>query len=402
MFRLASRLAAVVPSASATVSAAAKRLSAQGRDIIDLGLGEPDFDTPPHIVEAAHAAGLRGDTRYPLTGGTLDLCRAVADKLHRDHGVDYDTNEIIVSNGAKQVIFNALVATLEPGDEVVLCAPYFGSYESMTALLGGVSVPVACAPKNGFRLTPEQLDDAITERTRWIILNHPSNPTGVVYSHSELRELGEVLEHNPHVNVLSDEIYEHIIFDGRRFVSFAEAYPELRERTLIVNGVSKAYAMTGWRIGYGVGPAELITAMTTVQSQATSGACSIAQAAALAALDGPQDHIGVFRSAFEARRNVVADAVAAIDGLALVTPGGAFYAYVGCDALIGARARSGVVLDDDTAVSRFLLETAGVASVPGAAYGMSPFFRLSTASSAETLADAMQRIGSAVSELSHA
>lgn len=402
MIRLSSRLDAVVPSASATVSTAAKHLSAQGRDIVDLGLGEPDFDTPPHIIDAAHAAAVRGETRYPLTGGTLDLCRAVVEKLRRDHGVEYDTNDVIVSNGAKQVIFNALMATLEPGDEVVLCAPYFGSYESMTALLGGVSVPIACTPANGFRLTPAQLDDAITERTRWIILNHPSNPTGVVYSHAELRELGAVLEHHPHVSVLSDEIYEHIIFDGRRFVSFAEACPELRERTLIVNGVSKAYAMTGWRIGYGAGPAELITAMTTVQSQATSGACSIAQAAALAALGGQQDHIDVFRSAFEARRNVVADAVAAIDGLSLVTPGGAFYAYVGCDALIGATTASGDVLDDDTAVSRFLLDTAGVASVPGAAYGMSPFFRLSTASSAETLADAMGRIGSAVSELRHA
>ena len=402
MIRISSRLAAVVPSASATVSAAAKQLSARGRDIVDLGLGEPDFDTPPHIVEAAHAAGLRGDTRYPLTGGTIDLRRAVVDKLQRDHAVDYDTDEIIVSNGAKQVIFNALMATLEPGDEVVLCAPYFGSYESMTALLGGVSVPVACAPDNGFRMTPAQLDDAITERTRWIILNHPSNPTGVVYSHAELRGLGDVLQRHPHVNVMSDEIYEHIIFDGRRFVSFAEACPQLRERTLIVNGVSKAYAMTGWRIGYGAGPTALITAMITVQSQATSGACSIAQAAALAALDGPQDHIGMFRSAFEERRDVVAEAVAGIDGLSLVVPGGAFYAYVGCDALIGATTTAGVVLDDDTAVSRFLLDAAGVASVPGAAYGMSPFFRLSTASSAQTLADAMGRIGAAVAELGHA
>lgn len=399
MIPLSSRLAAVVPSASATVSAAAKQLSSEGRDIVDLGLGEPDFDTPRHIVEAAYAAGLRGDTRYPLTGGELDLRRAVADKLRRDNAVDYEMNEIIVSNGAKQVIFNALMATLEPGNEVVLCAPYFGSYESMTALLGGVSVPVTCAAANGFRLTPAQLEAVITDRTRWIILNHPSNPTGVVYSHAELRDLGDVLDRHPQVNVMSDEIYEHIIFDDRRFISFGDACPELRDRTLIVNGVSKAYAMTGWRIGYGAGPAELITAMTTVQSQATSGACSIAQAAALAALDGPQDHIDVFRQAFEARRNVVAEAVATIDGLSLVLPGGAFYAYIGCDELIGATAPTGAVLGDDTAVSRYLLDAAGVASVPGAAYGMSSFFRLSTASSAATLSDAMVRIGSVVAEL---
>lgn len=399
MIPLASRLGAVVPSASASVSATAKVLVASGRDVIDLGLGEPDFDTPSHVVEAAAAAARRGDTRYPPTGGTAALKVAVVDKMHRDHGLTYERDEIVVSNGAKQVIFNALMATLEVGDEVLLCAPYFGSYESITSLLGGVTVAIDCPESDGFALTPERLDAAISPRTRWIVLNHPSNPTGVVYSHDDLRAFGAVLARHPRVNVLSDEIYEHIIFDQRRFVSFAEACPELRERTLVVNGVSKAYAMTGWRIGYGVGPTNLIAAMTTVQSQATSGACSVAQAAAVEALAGDQRHIDDFRAAFERRRDLVVEALAHVDRLTLAAPGGAFYAYIGCSGLIGTAAPGGTPLSDDTMVSKFLLETAGVATVPGAAYGLSPFFRISTASADDVIADALARIATAVARL---
>lgn len=396
MIHIANRLSAVVPSASATVSAAAKVLIAEGRDVIDLGLGEPDFDTPGHIVAAASRAAEAGDTRYPPTGGTTALKSAVCDKLRRDHNLTFERDEIIVSNGAKQVIFNALMATLEAGDEVLLCAPYFGSYESITALLGGVVVPIECDEADGFALTPEGLEASISQRTRWLVLNHPSNPTGVVYSAEQLSSFGEVLGRHPHVNVATDEIYEHVIFDDRQFVSFGRACPDLRDRTLIVNGVSKAYAMTGWRIGYGAGPAHLIAAMVTVQSQATSGACSVAQAAAVEALNGPQDHIDEFRSAFERRRNLVVDAVAGINGLTLATPGGAFYAYIGCGGLLGAVTPRGDELVDDTAVSRFLLEEVGVATVPGSAYGLSPFFRISTASADEVIVDALDRLAVAV------
>ncbi|BAN02320.1 pyridoxal phosphate-dependent aminotransferase [Ilumatobacter coccineus] len=401
MTSLAGRLAAVVPSASASVSAAARSLAAAGHDIVDLGLGEPDFDTPAHIVAAAARAAEAGDTRYPPTGGTPALKAAVIDKMRRDHGIDVAPGEVIVSNGAKQVIFDALMATLEPRDEVLLCAPYFGSYESMTALLGGTTVAVDCPERDGFALTPERLEEAITECSRWLILNHPSNPTGVVYSHDELRAFGDVLAEHPQVSVLSDEIYEHIIFDERRFVSFSTACPELRDRTLVVNGVSKAYAMTGWRIGYGVGPAHLIAAMTTVQSQITSGACSVAQAAAVEALTGPQQHIDEFRSAFERRRDLVVDAIADIDELTLATPGGAFYAYLGCARLIGATTSAGEVLADDVAVAAYLLDNVGVATVPGAAYGLSPYVRISTASADNVIADALTRIATAAADVRH-
>jgi len=395
----ASRLASVKPSASAWVSQAAKEARARGEDVIDLGLGEPDFDTPDHIKQAAHDAALAGETIYPPTGGTARLKSAVSAKFERENGLTYAADEIIVSNGAKQVIFNAMMATLEPGDEVILPAPYFGQYKDIVLILGGVPVTVPCPVEAGFRLTAESLSQAISARTRWVFLNLPSNPAGAVASKDDLSALGGVLSGHPRVLVLSDEIYEHILFDGRQFVSFAAACPNLRDRILTVNGVSKSYAMTGWRIGFGAGHRELIAAMTKVQSQISSGACSIAQAAAAAALEGPQDEVRRFRDAFESRRNLVVARVAEIDGLTLDPPGGAFYAFIGCGDLIGARKPDGGVIENDTDVAGYLLDAAGIASVPGSAYDLSPFFRISTAASETVLTDAMGRIALAIERL---
>ncbi|WP_425078074.1 pyridoxal phosphate-dependent aminotransferase [Ruegeria denitrificans] len=395
----ASRLKPAKPSASAWVSQAAKEAKARGEDVIDLGLGEPDFDTPDHIKEAARQAALRGETKYPPTNGTLAMRRAVVDKFKRENDLDYALDEVIVSNGAKQVLFNAFMATLEPGDEVLLCAPYFGQYKDIVLILGGVPVPLECPAKAGFLLTPDQLRDAITPRTRWLLLNQPSNPSGAVYSDAQIAALGDVLADHDRVLVLSDEIYEHILFDGRVFRSIAALCPGLKDRTLTVNGVSKAYAMTGWRIGYGAGHKDLIAAMTKVQSQISSGPCSIAQAAAAAALNGPQDDVRNFCRAFEARRDLVVARVAKIPGLTLDAPGGAFYGLIGCAGLIGAKTPQGETLATDTDVTAYLLKAAGVAAVPGSAYDLSPFFRISTAASEEVLSTAMDRIARAVGDL---
>ncbi len=393
------RLAAVKPSASMAASQAAKALCATGVDVIDLGLGEPDFPTPVHIVEAAYKAALAGETLYTAAAGTPALRKAVTDKFARENGLSYTADDIVVANGAKQIIFNALMATLGDGDEVILPAPYFVSYPEMAKLLGGVPVFAPCPADSGFRLTPEVLERAITPRTKWLFLNMPGNPSGAVYSMAELQALGKVLENHPQVLILSDEIYEHILFDGRSFVSFGLACPELTNRTLIVNGVAKAYAMTGWRIGYAAGPAPLVKAMNTVQSQSCTSVASPMQAAALAALTGPQDCVAEFRKAFERRRNLVVAGIAGIPGLQLPPPEGAFYAYIGCADLIGRRTPKGAVLTDDVAVSNYLLAEGHVSSVPGSAYGLSPFFRISTATSDEILSEAVRRIARAVAAL---
>ena len=395
----ASRLSVVHPSASMAVNGMAKALTAEGHDVIDLGLGEPDFDTPSHIIEAAHAAALAGKTRYEPTGGAPELKQAVARKLARENDLTYAPDEIIVSNGAKQVIYNALMATLEPGEEVLHCAPYFDIYKTITLVLGGVPKILPCSAADGFRLTPEALEQAIGESTRWLLLNSPSNPAGATYDAAQLAALGAVLARHPNVFVLADEVYEHIIFDGQPFTSFATACPELRDRTLTVNGVSKAFAMTGWRIGYGAGPRDLITAMTTVQSQVTSGACAIAQAAAAAALDGPQEDVALFREAFERRRNLVVAETAKIPGLTLASPGGAFYTYIGCEDFIGATAPDGTLIEDDVGFAKYLLNEGKVAAVPGSAYGLSPFIRFSTATSEEKLVQAMERMADCLSKL---
>lgn len=399
MSYIASRLSVVKPSASMAASQAAKALRAKGIDVIDLGLGEPDFATPPHIIDAAYAAARAGDTLYTAPTGTPAVRKAIADKLRRENGLDYGPDDIIVSNGAKQIIFNALLATLESADEAILPAPYFVSYPEVVKLLGGTPVTVECPETSGFRLTPELLEGAITPRTKWLFLNMPSNPTGAVYSDAQLKALGAVLAKYPHVLVLSDEIYEHILFDGGEFVSFGKACPELRDRTLIVNGVSKSYAMTGWRVGYAAGPVPLVKAMATIQGQSVTSVCSVAQAATVAALNGPQEEVSRFRAAFEKRRDLVVDGIGQIDGLTLSPPDGAFYAYIGCAGLIGRKTPKGVILDDDTAVSNYLLNEGRVASVPGVAYGLSPYFRISTATSEDVLTQAIARIKEAVSEL---
>jgi aspartate aminotransferase len=380
-------------------SMAAKALRATGIDVIDLGLGEPDFPTPAHIAEAAYKAALAGETLYTPSNGTPALRAAVAEKFRRENGLTFSPDEITVANGAKQIIFNALMATLNDGDEAILPAPYFVSYPEMVKLLGGVPVTPVCDADAGFRLTPAVLEQAITPRTKWLFLNAPGNPSGAVYSAAELRALGDVLARQPQVLILSDEIYEHILFDNRTFTSFGQACPDLRDRTLIVNGVAKAYAMTGWRIGYAAGPTALLKAMNTVQSQSCTSVAAPMQAAAVAALTGPQDCIPMFRAAFERRRDLVVAAVASIPGLTLPPPEGAFYAYIGCAALIGRQTPQGETLTDDTAVVRYLLNHAHVSAVPGAAYGLSPFFRISTATADETLTEAMTRIARAVADL---
>lgn len=399
MSYVANRLAAVKPSASMAASQAAKTLAATGVDVIDLGLGEPDFPTPAHVASAAYDAALAGQTLYTASAGTAELRQAVADKFRRENGLDYGPADIVVANGAKQIIFNALMATLDDGDEAILPAPYFVSYPEMVKLLGGVPVTPQCAPETGFRLTPEVLEAAITPRTKWLFLNMPGNPSGAVYSRQELAALGAVLARHPQILILSDEIYEHIIFDGREFVSFGAACPELKDRTLIVNGVAKAYAMTGWRVGYAAGPAPLIKAMTTVQSQSCTSVAAPMQAAALAALSGPQDCIAQFREAFQRRRDLVVAAIAKIEGLTLPAPEGAFYAYIGCADLIGRRTPDGKILTGDVAVSDYILAQGHVSSVPGSAYGLAPFFRISTATSDEVLTEAVARIGRAVAAL---
>ncbi len=401
MSYVAARLAAVNPSASMAASMAAKALRAKGLDVIDLGLGEPDFPTPPHVAEAARAAALRGETLYTQAAGTPALRAAVAAKFRRENGLDYGPEDIVVANGAKQIIFNALMATLNDGDEAILPAPYFVSYPEMVKLLGGVPVTPVCGGESGFRLTPAALEAAITPKTKWLFLNTPGNPSGAVYSEADLKALGAVLARHPQVLVLSDEIYEHILFDGRAFTSFGKACPELRDRTLIVNGVAKAYAMTGWRIGYAAGPAPLLKAMNTVQSQSVTSVAAPMQAAALAALTGPQDCIATFRDAFERRRDLVVAGVAKIPGLSLPPPEGTFYAYIGCAGLIGKRTPKGEVLTDDTAMASYLLNEGHVGSVPGAAYGLSPFFRISTATSDEVLTEAIARIARAVAALEY-
>lgn len=361
MSYVATRLAAVKPSASMAASMAVKALRATGVDVIDLGLGKPDFPTPAHVAEAAHEAALAGETLYTQAAGTLALRKAVAEKFRRENGLDYGPDDIVVANGAKQIIFNALMATLNDGDEAILPAPYFVSYPEMVKLLGGAPVTPVCGAETGFRLTPAVLEAAITPRTKWLFLNMPGNPSGAVYSEAELRALGEVLARHPQVLALSDEIYEHILFDGPEFVSFGKACPELRDRTLIVNGVAKAYAMTGWRVGYAPDPAPLLKAMNAVQNQSVTSVAAPMQAAALT---GPQDCIATFREAFERRRDLV--------------------------------------LADDAAVVAYLLNEGHVGAVPGAAYGLSPFFRISTATSDATLTEAMARVGRAVAALSPA
>ena len=399
MLYRAQRLQAVVPSASAAVSQTARALKSAGHDVIDLGLGEPDFSTPAHIIEAAHAAALDGQTRYTPTDGTAALKAAIAAKLERDNAIQYCAPEIIVCNGAKQVIFNALMASAEPGQQVLLCAPYFDSYQNIALVQGLKAVVIPCSADNGFRLTPQLLDDYLTPDTRWLMLNSPSNPAGVVYNRAELEALATVLLSYPETLILCDEIYEKIRFDHNEALSLAAVCPELKHRILTVNGVSKAYAMTGWRIGYGAGPQDLIAAMTTVQSQISSGACSVAQAAAVEALNGPQQVVAECCSIFQRRRDLVVRRIEAIEHLQLSPPGGAFYALIGCAEVQGMVTPQGSVIGSETDFIQHLLQHYQVAAVPGTAYGAESFFRISTATSDEQLSIALDRLAQCVAQL---
>jgi aspartate aminotransferase len=389
---IAHRLAAIKPSPTIAVTNLARELKAAGRDVIGLGAGEPDFDTPDTIKEAAIAAIRAGQTKYTAVDGTPELKAAVAAKFRRENGLDYRLDEISVGTGGKQIIYNALMATLDPGDEVVVPAPYWVSYPDMVLLAGGIPVFVTCPDQTGFKLRPEDLDAAITPRTKWLILNSPSNPTGAAYSAAELRELTDVLLRHPQVWLLTDDIYEHLVYDDFRFVTPLAVEPALRSRCLTMNGVAKAYAMTGWRIGYGGGPTELIKAMAKVQSQSTSNPCSISQAAAVAALTGPQDFIAERAAVFRQRRDLVVDLLNQARGLRCHRPEGAFYVYPSCAGVIGRRTPDGGELADSEAFARYLLESAGVAVVHGAAFGMEPYFRISYATSTELLDEACRRI----------
>jgi aspartate aminotransferase len=381
------------------VTARAIEMRAAGIDVISLSAGEPDFPTPPHIIEAACEAMRRGETRYTPVDGTAALKKAVAGKFKRENGLDYAPSQISVASGAKQIIYNALLATLAPGDEVVVPAPYWVSYTDIVLLGEGRPVVVPCPEAEGFKLTPQALRNAITQRTKWLLLNTPSNPTGAVYSPDELAGLAEVLLDHPQIHVLTDDIYEHILFDGRRFHTIAGVEPRLKARTLTVNGVSKAYAMTGWRIGYAGGPEELIRAMATVQSQSTSNPSSISQAATIAALEGPQDFLRPRALEFQARRDRALELLRAVPGLACETPQGAFYLYPNCAALIGRRRPDGRPLQSDDDLSLYLLDQARVAVVQGSAYGLSPHFRISIATSMDLIEKAIGRIAEAVEAL---
>ncbi len=389
---VAKSLARIKPSPTIAVTDLARKLKAEGRDIIGLGAGEPDFDTPDHIKEAAIAAIRRGETKYTNVDGTPELKAAIARKFKRENGLEYTPQQITVGAGGKQVLYNAFMATLDPGDEVIIPAPYWVSYPDMVLLAGGTPVFVPCPENQGFKLKPEDLEAAITPRTKWVILCSPSNPTGAAYTRAELAALAQVLLRHPHVWVMSDDIYEHLIYDDFQFATIAQVEPRLFERTLTVNGVSKAYCMTGWRIGYAGGPAELIKAMAVIQSQSTSNPCSISQAAAVAALDGDQSFIAKNNAVFQQRRDLVVRELNRAPGLRCPKPEGAFYVYPSCAGVIGKRTPEGKVIETSEDFARYLLESVGVAVVHGSAFGLDPYFRISYATATPVLAEACRRI----------
>ncbi|MDB5553602.1 MAG: aatA [Rhizobium sp.] len=389
---LADALSRVKPSATIAVSQKARELKAKGRDVISLGAGEPDFDTPDNIKKAAIDAMNRGETKYTAISGIIELREAIAKKYKRENNLDYTANQVIVGTGGKQILFNAFMATLNPGDEVVIPAPYWVSYPEMVALCGGTPVFVATTIEKQFKLQPADLEAAITPKTKWFMFNSPSNPSGAAYSRDELKALTDVLMKHPHVWVLTDDMYEHLTFDDFKFATPAEVEPGLYDRTLTMNGVSKAYAMTGWRIGYAAGPLQLIKAMDMIQGQQTSGTNSIAQWAALEALEGPQDFIVKNKAVFQGRRDLVVSMLNQAKGIKCPTPEGAFYVYPSCAELIGKTAPSGKVIETDEDFVSELLETEGVAVVHGSAFGLGPNFRISYATSEELLEEACRRI----------
>jgi aspartate aminotransferase len=380
-------------SASARAAQRARELRAAGRNIIELAQGEPDFNTPDHVIEAAHRAMHAGQTHYTPVDGTPELKAAIVAKFKRENGIDCKPENVSAGAGGKQVLFNALMATLDPGDEVVIPAPSWVAYADITHFCEGVPAWLPTQARHGFKLRPEELERAITPKTKWLMLNSPSNPSGAVYTAEEYRALAAVLERHPHVRVISDEMYEHVLFDGRRFASFVQAVPQLASRTLTVNGCSKTFAMTGWRLGYACGPVELIRAMARMQGQSSLNPSSVSQAAGVAALNGPMDVVRQRCAEFQARRDFIVPRLNAIPGLACEAPHGAFYVYVSCAGWIG---RSGI--KDDADVTAFLLEH-GVALPNGASYGLSPYFRVSFASSLANIEEACKRIDAAARKL---
>ncbi|REC93829.1 pyridoxal phosphate-dependent aminotransferase [Kushneria indalinina] len=402
MTTLARRLSTIAPSATIEISRRAADMRRQGLDIISLSQGEPDFDTPAHIAQAGKRAIDDGQTRYTDVDGTPELKQAVAAKFERDNGLHYATDQISVGTGGKQVIFNALFALIDPEDEVIIPAPYWVSYPDMVRLAGGMPVCVECDGTQGFKLTPEQLETAITPQTKCLILNSPGNPTGAGYHREELIALGEVLKRHPQVFVISDDIYEYLAYDDWAFTTLAAVVPELFERTLTVNGVSKGYAMTGWRIGFGGGPKDLIRAMAMLQGQMTTNPSAISQAAAVEALNGSREFLEEHLEIFRQRRDMCTAAFNAIDGLSCRAPEGAFYLFISCQGLIGRKTPEGEVLERDVDVARFLLDAAHVAVVPGTAFGLGPWFRISFAAATERLGEACERIAHACETLTDA
>lgn len=400
VFRPASRLAPIGVSEILKITGKAAELKRHGMDIIVLGTGEPDFDTPDYVKDAAKRAMDGGATKYTALDGTPELKAAIRAKFKGDNGLEFAQDEITVSAGAKQVIFNAMMATLEVGDEVIIPTPYWVTYADVVLLMGGKPVFVPCREANGFRLSAEDLTQAITPRTRWLILNSPSNPSGAAYSDTDYRPILDVLIAHPHVWLMVDDIYEHIVYDDFRLVTPAAIEPSLRDRTLTINGVSKAYAMTGWRIGYAGGPSALIRAMAVVQSQSTSCPSSISQVAAIAALYGPKQVIAERCRSFRSRRDLVVAALNGLEGITCQVPKGAFYTFAGCAGLIGKCTPDGQCLTSDTDFAEYLLRSVGVAVVPGSAFGLAPYFRISYATSTAELEEACQRIAHAVSQLS--
>ncbi len=389
---LADALSRVKPSATIAVTQKARELKNAGRDVIGLGAGEPDFDTPDNIKNAAIEAIRRGETKYPPVSGIAPLREAIAKKFKRENNLDYKPEQTIVGTGGKQILFNAFMATLNPGDEVIIPRPYWVSYPEMVAICGGTSVFADTSIDNGFKLTAAELEKAITPKTKWLLMNSPSNPSGAAYTEAELRAIADVLLKHPHVWTLTDDMYEHLTYGDFVFKTIAEVEPKLYDRTLTMNGVSKAYAMTGWRIGYAAGPVQLIKAMDMIQGQQTSGACTIAQWASVEALNGPQDFIVKNKGIFQARRDLVVSMLNQARGITCPSPEGAFYVYPSCAGLIGKKTQAGTVIADDAVFTSELLEAEGVAVVQGSAFGLGPNFRISYATSDALLEEACTRI----------
>jgi len=389
---LADSLARIKPSATIAVTNKARELKAAGRDVIGLGAGEPDFDTPENIKEAGIRAIREGKTKYTAVDGIPELKAAIAAKFKRENNLTYAPNQITVGTGGKQVLYNALMATLNPGDEVIIPAPYWVSYPEIVALAGATPVEVVGPQESGYKIAPSALEAAITPKTKWLILNSPSNPTGAGYTRAELRAIADVLLRHPHVWIMTDDMYEHLVFDAFEFSTIAEVEPRLYDRTLTVNGVSKAYAMTGWRIGYAGGPAHLIKAIGTIQSQSTSNPSSISQWAAVEALNGPQDFIATNREVFRKRRDLVVSMLNQAKGIVCPNPEGAFYVFPSCAGTIGLTSAGGASITDDESFVTALLEEEGVAVVQGSAFGLAPHFRISYATSTEALEEACTRI----------